>query len=82
MREFGYPEFKRGQWNYFGTPKDNSYEEMPLCNTTDLYPNMLQNITVYRLDMGGVLSLESPDKRWLLCSLRENASLSGIQMAV
>jgi len=46
MQEFGYPAF-------------DAQGVMPLCDDKS---NMLQNIAVYRLDLGGVLSLESSDE--------------------
>ena len=47
--EFGYPEF-------------DANGVMPLTNTWDLYPSMLQNITVYRLRKGELLELKSADE--------------------
>lgn len=42
--EFGYPEFQHIRHNEW-----NTEHFMPLTNTTDLYPNMMMNITVHQL---------------------------------
>ena len=55
--EFGYPEFRDIRYNDY-----NILRSMPLTNTTDLYPNMLMNVTVYQLEPGGQLDLELPDE--------------------
>ncbi len=46
----------------FGYPAFDAKGVMPLTNTQDLYPNMLQNITVYRLEPGGARTFEKPDE--------------------
>jgi len=46
----------------FGYPAFDEDAAMHLTNTTDLYPDMMQNITVYRLDTGDMLDLLKPDE--------------------
>jgi len=41
----------------FGYPAFDELGNMPLTNTTDLYPDMLMNITVYKMDEGDNLKL-------------------------
>ena len=46
----------------FGCPSFDADGVMPLTNTVDLCPHMLQNITVYRLGPGGALELHMPEE--------------------
>ncbi|MDR1928362.1 MAG: 5-deoxy-glucuronate isomerase [Oscillospiraceae bacterium] len=46
----------------FGYPAFDANGVMPLTNTKDLYPNMLQNITVYRLAAGQTWVRRLPDE--------------------
>lgn len=46
----------------FGYPAFDENGVMPLTNIRELYPNMLQNITVYRMSEGQTLRLHQPEE--------------------
>ncbi|MDR2647505.1 MAG: 5-deoxy-glucuronate isomerase [Oscillospiraceae bacterium] len=57
----------------FGYPSFDANGVMPLTNTTDLYPNMLQNITVYTL---------RPAQTWLWQSSDEECAVLLLEGAI
>ena len=60
----------------FGYSAFDAQGVMPLTNTTNLYPNMLMNITVYRLAAGQSLELELPDEEMAVLLMEGRVELS------
>jgi len=60
----------------FGYPAFDANGAMPLCDTTDLYPNMLMNITVYRIGYGGERSFLLPDEEMAVLLIEGRALFS------